>query len=382
MRRFLVLLLIAGLFISACMSTPTPTAVPTKPPPTAAPTAVPTVAPTLVQPTQAPSATVMVLPTATKVPPTATPGKQIKKIGFSTDVGRIDDKSFNQASWEGVQLVGKELGAEVKYVVTVDAKDYLKNIQQFADAGYDVIVTSGFAYGPATIEAAKKWPNITFIGTDQFQAETLSNLAGLIFDEDKAGFLAGALAALMSKSNIIGAVLGTDVVPPVVKFGKGYENGAKYINPNIRVLMAYHPGGLAKGFTDPDWGASTAKAMIDQKADVIFGAGGDTGNGALLYCAKPEVNVMAIGVDVDQYNTVPGAQKVLLSSAMKLLAPGVVNIIKTVAAGKFKGGNIVGPVGLAPFHDWDTKVPQTVKDKLKQIDANLQNGSLKTGVSL
>jgi basic membrane protein A and related proteins len=310
-------------------------------------------------------------------------GTKVKKIGFSTDVGRIDDKSFNQSSWEGVQQAGKAVGAEVKYVVTTDAKDYAKNIQQFTDAGYDVVVTSGFGYGTATGEAAAKWPNVRFIGVDQSQATVLPNSVGLIFDEDKSGFLAGALAACMTKSGVVGAVLGTDVVPPVVKFGKGYENGAKYVTPGIKVVMAYHPGGLAKGFTDPDWGASTSKAMIEQsKADVIFGAGGDTGNGALLYNAKPEVNVMSIGVDSDQYLTLAGAQKVLLSSAMKLITPGVVDVIKSIPAGKFVGGNVTGPVGLAPYHDWDSKIPKACKDKITTIDKGLRDGSIKTNVVL
>ena len=310
-------------------------------------------------------------------------GAKVKKIGFATDVGRIDDKSFNQSGWEGVQDAGKALGAEVKYVVTTDAKDYAKNIEQFANNGYDVIVTSGFAYGPETIAEAKKYPNIKFIGVDQFQDAALPNLVGLIFDEDKSGFLAGALAACMTKSGTVGAVLGTDVVPPVVKFGKGYENGAKYVKPDVKVTMAYHPGGLAKGFTDPDWGASTSKAMIEQqKADVIFGAGGLTGNGALLYNAKPDVNVMSIGVDSDQYLTLEGAQKILLSSAMKLIRPGVTDAIKSINSGTFKGGNVVGPVGLAPYHDWESKISQTCKDKIKTIDKGLKDGSIKTNVKL
>ena len=171
--------------------------------------------------------------------------------------------------------------------------------------GYDVIVTSGFAYGAETIEAAKKWPNIKFIGVDQFQAEALPNLAGVIFDEDKSGFLAGALAACMTKSKVRSAPFWAPMLSRRwSSSARAIENGAKYVEPDVKVTMAYHPGGLAKGFTDPDWGASTAKAMIEQqKADVIFGAGGCTGNGALLYCAKPEVNVMAIGVDTDQYLT-------------------------------------------------------------------------------
>lgn len=302
------------------------------------------------------------------------------KIGLCTDVGKIDDKSFNQAAWEALQKAKAELNAEVKYIVTIDPKDYAKNIAQFADAGYDIIVTSGFAYGQATKEAAKKYPKIKFIGTDQFQSEVISNYAGLIFDEDKAGFLAGALAALITKTKVIGAVLGTDVVPPVVKFGKGYEAGAKYIDSKIKVLSAYHPGGLAKGFIDPDWGKQTALSMIDQKADIVFGAGGLTGNGALLACK--ERNVLTIGVDVDQYYTVPEAKSVLLSSSMKLITPGVLNLIKGIQKGTFKGGNVIGEVGLAPFHDVDTKVPKSVRDKLMTIDKGLKDGTIKTGVKL
>jgi basic membrane protein A len=302
------------------------------------------------------------------------------KVGLVTDVGKVDDKSFNQSAWDGVQQAKKDLGAEVKFIETTDPKDYAKNIEQFANAKYNVIVTVGFGLEKATAEAAKKYPNIKFIGVDQFQAEPQPNLAGLIFDEDKAGFLAGALAAQVSKSGTIGQVLGTDVVPPVVKFGKGYEAGAKYARPDIKVLTWYHPGGLAKGFTDPEEGKKQALQMIAQNADVIFGAGGQTGNGALLGCA--EKNVWAIGVDTDQYLTVPQAQKVLLSSAMKLITPGVFNTIKSVKDGSFKGGNVIGDVGIAPYHDLDAQVPAPVKEKMKQIDQGLKSGSIQTNVKL
>jgi basic membrane protein A len=297
-----------------------------------------------------------------------------------TDVGKIDDKSFNESLWNAVKQAETEMGAEVSYIETTDPKDYMKNISTFGDKDYDIICTSGFGLGEATIEAAKKYPNIKFIGTDQFQAEPLPNLAGLIFDEDKAGFLAGALAALMSKSGVVGAVCGTDVVPPVVKFGKGYENGAKYINPDVKVLVAYHPGGLAKGFIDPEWGKQTAVQQMDQGADVIFGAGGKTGNGALIGAA--EKKVYCIGVDTDQWYTVPEAKAYMLSSAMKLITPGTFDLIKAVEAGTFQGGNVVGPVGLAPFHDTDSQVPAEVKTKLEEIDKGLKDGSIQTGVTL
>jgi basic membrane protein A len=302
------------------------------------------------------------------------------RVGLVTDVGKVDDKSFNQSAWEGVKAAGAELSAQTKFIETADPKDYATNIEQFASDSWDVIVTVGFGLGEATIAAAKKYPKLSFIGIDQFQAATVANLAGLVFDEDKSGFLAGALAASLTKSGTIGQVLGTDVVPPVVKFGKGYEAGAKSIKADIKVLTAYHPGGLAKGFSDPDWGKATATQEINQGADIIFGAGGNTGNGALLYCA--EKGVTCIGVDTDQYLTLPQVQKVIVSSAMKLITPGVLGLVKDAKAGKLKSGNNVGPVGLAPFHDMDSKVPAAVKDKIASIDKGLKDGSIQTGVKV
>ena len=109
----------------------------------------------------------------------------------------------------------------------------------------------------------------------------LPNVTGLVFKEDHAGYLAGVLAASLTETGTIAAVLGTDLVPPVVAFKEGYEAGAKSVNPDINLISTYHPGELSQAFTDPEWGAATAKQAIDQGADVIFGAGGMTGNGAL-----------------------------------------------------------------------------------------------------
>ncbi len=299
-------------------------------------------------------------------------------VGLVTDVGEIDDKSFNQSAWEGVKKAEAELGAQVKYIETKDAKDYAANIDLFAQDNYDVIVTVGFALGQATAEAAQKYPDIKFIGVDQFQAEPLPNLAGLIFPEDKAGFMAGALAAQLTKSGTIAAVLGTDLVPPVVAFKEGYEAGARYINPDINIISTYHPGGLDVAFVDPEWGAATAKQAIDQGADVIFGAGGKTGNGALIEVAS-HPGLYCIGVDSDQWETVPEAHPCLVSSAMKLITPGVFDLIGKAKSGDFPSGNYIGDTGLAPFHDFDSKVPQEVKDKLAEIDKGLRDGSIDTG---
>ncbi|HOU12200.1 MAG TPA: BMP family ABC transporter substrate-binding protein [Anaerolineae bacterium] len=300
------------------------------------------------------------------------------KIGLVTDVGRVNDRSFNQSAWEGVQQAGKELNAEVKYIETTDAKDYENNIKQFADEGYDLVVTVGFALGDATIKMAKAYPKINFIGVDQFQSETLPNLTGLVFHEDQSGYLAGVLAAHLTKSGTIAAVLGTDLVPPVVAFNEGYIAGAKSVKPDIKIISTYHPGEISQAFVDPEWGAATAAQAIDQGADVIFGAGGMTGNGALEETAT-HAGLYCIGVDTDQWETVPGAQPCLVSSAMKLITPGVVELAKLAKQGKFPGGNYFGGAGLAPFHDFDSKIPADVKKAIEAVDKGLKDGSIKTG---
>lgn len=301
-------------------------------------------------------------------------------VGVVTDVGKIDDKSFNQSAWEGVKMAETELGAIVQYIETTDAKDYDKNIGTFGEAKYDVIVTVGFALGEATAAAAKQYPDTKFIGVDQFQAEVTPGLAGLNFPEDQAGFLVGALAAQMTKTGKIGGVFGTDAVPPVWRFGEGYRAGAMYINPDIEIFNVYHSDvGFDKTFTDPEWGAATAKSMIEKGADIIFGGGGKTGNGAVI--GAVEAGALGIGVDSDQYYTLPEAQKGLLSSAMKLITPGVFDLVKLAKDGAFPDGNYFGKAAYAPFHDLDGQVPAEVKAKMEEINAMLLDGSLQTNVA-
>jgi basic membrane protein A len=303
------------------------------------------------------------------------------KVGMVTDVGRVNDRSFNQSIWQGIQNAAAALGLseeEYKYIETMAATDYADNIQQFVDAGFNIIVTAGAALREATVAAAQENPDIYFIGVDQFQEEPLPNLVGLVFHEDQSGFLAGALAAHLTESGTIAAVLGTDLVPPVVAFKEGYEAGAKHINPDINIISTYHPGELSQAFVDPEWGANTAKQAIDQGADVIFGAGGQTGNGALQEAATHE-GIYCIGVDTDQWETVPAAHPCLVSSAMKLITPGIEDLVAKAAQGTWETGNYFGGAGLAPFHDFEDDIPQEVKDDLARIDAGLKDGSISTG---
>jgi len=375
----LLALLVPALAACGGGTAATPTQAPA---PAAAPTAAaePTAAPAptaAAEPTAAPAATAAAEPTA------AGGAAGELKIGMVTDIAKLGDKSFNDSAWKGVQDAAKDLGVEPKVIETTDPNDYEKNINQFISEGYNVIVTVGFNLGEQTITAAKANPDVKFIGVDQFQTEEIANLAGLNFNEDQAGYLAGVLAASVSKSGKIGAILGTDAVPPVWRFGEGYRAGATATKSDISVQTVYHNDvGFEKTFVDPEWGKATALSMIDQGVDVVFGAGGRTGNGALLAAEdRKDKGVYAIGVDVDQYLTVPEAKDVLLSSAMKIIDKGVTEQIKKVADGTFKGGNVYGEVGLAPFHDLESKVPADVKAKIDDIRKQLLDGTLKTNVA-
>ncbi len=302
-------------------------------------------------------------------------------VGLVTDGGKVNDKSFNQSAWEGIWQAHQELGAQVQYIETADSKDFAKNIAAFGDLGYDVIVTVGYTLSEATITAAATYPKTDFIGVDQFQSEAVKGVAGLNFPEDKAGFLMGALAAMMSKNHKVGAVCGTNDIPAVWRFGEGYKAGAAYADQekssSTEVYVIYHSND-DKAFTDPEWGAETAKTMMDKGADVVFGCGGVTGDSALT--TATQAGAYAIGVDVDQYNTLPAAAPRMLSSAVKLVTPGVFELIKLSKAGNFPNGNYFGNVGYAPFHAVDNEVPADVKAEMDKIDAGLQDGSIKTNV--
>ena len=369
LNMMIALLVIASVVLAAC--TPPATEAPTQAPaPTEAPTEAPTAAPTeppVVEPTAADC-----------------PKAEVFCVGLVTDVGKINDKSFNQSAWEGVLQSQTDGVADiVQYIETTDAKDYAKNIGTFGDAGFDVIVTVGFALGEATVAAATTYPDVNFIGVDQFQAAETDGVAGLNFPEDQAGFLVGALAASMSKSHKIGAVCGTDVVPPVWRFGEGYKAGAAYADgmngTTTEVFVVYHSDvGFDKTFTDPEWGAQTATSMMDNGADAIFGCGGITGNGAIT--AAAQAGAYAIGVDTDQYLTLPEAAPRMLSSAMKLITPGVAELIAAAKDGSLTYGNVFGDAGYAPFHDVAGEVPAEVSAMMETLNAALLDGSVKTEV--
>jgi basic membrane protein A and related proteins len=327
--------------------------------------------------------TVMLLPACAPARPDCK-SEEVFCVGLVTDIGKINDRSFNQSAWQGVQRAEEELGALIQYIETADVKDSSKNIATFANENYDVIVTVGFNLREATRTAAELYPNIKFIGVDQDQFEgTIENVAGLVFPEDNAGFLVGALAAMMSETHKVGAVCATDAVPPVWRLGEGFKAGAAYADElngtTTDVLVLYHSDvGFDTTFIDPEWGAAGANAMMKEGVDIIFGCGGITGNGGVITAAQ--AGLYAIGVDTDQYLTLPEAAPRMLSSAMKLITPGVFELLKLAREGSFPSGNYLGDATYAPFHDLANEVPPQVKTTMEEINAGLLDGSIETNV--
>jgi basic membrane protein A len=333
-----------------------------------------------------PSAAASVEPSAEPSPsPDAATCEQPLKVGLVTDVGRINDKGFNQSAYEGMEAA-KALAPscfETDYIETTSQSDYAKNIAEFADNGYDVVIGVGFLLGDAMGDAAKEYPDAKFISVDGIPStghdeSWATNGQSLFYAEDEAGYLAGVLAASISESKTIGVVGGLLVVPPVERFVEGYINGAKATVADIDVKFTY-----TSSFVEPEQGKAAAQQMIDAGADVIFAAGGLTGNGALL--AACDAGILAIGVDTDQFLTLPEASKCLVSSATKNIVGSVQAALLRIALGQFKGGVNVdnaasNGIGLAPFHDNADKVPADVVTLLDETFAGLADASIKTNV--
>ncbi len=307
----------------------------------------------------------------------------ITSVCLVTDLGRVNDGSFNQSAYNGMVAAAEDFGLRSTFIETQSQADYAKNIQTCLDEGYGAIVTVGFLIADATREAAAANPETYFLGVDQFFAEPLPNLVGIQFREDQAGFLVGVMAALVSESGTIGGVYGEEI-PPVVKFRNGFEQGAKYINPEINLLGVY-----VGSFIDQPAGRETAENLLGEGADVIFGAGGPTGSAGIQAAAEKGVKV--IGVDQDEYLTTfgsgetPGAE-FIITSAVKRVDQGVYDMLAALSAGTvvWPEGSLylmdasVQGVGFAPSHD--AEVAEDVVAQVEAVLALLASGELSTGV--
>lgn len=305
-------------------------------------------------------------------------------VGLVTDVGRRDDRAYNQAAWEGIQQAKSDGTVDwTAFIETIDGRDFEENIRVFAEAGYDVIVTVGYDLSAATYTAAGQYSNIYFIGADQRQSEDQNsrlNLAWLVFPEDQLGFLAGALAAAMTKTGQVGAVCGSDAWLPMKSYGDGFIAGALYINPDVKTTVTYHNDvDLSETFTDPAWGAAAANSLVDTGADIIFAVGGTTGSNAIVTAAAR--GAYGIGADVDQYYLLPVASPRILTSVLKAITPAVADLLRAArgaqaGTGIFTTGNYPGLIGFAPYHELDSLVPADVRLQMSTLPQALFSGEI------
>jgi basic membrane lipoprotein Med (substrate-binding protein (PBP1-ABC) superfamily) len=302
-------------------------------------------------------------------------------VALVTDIGKVDDGTFNQYAFEGMEAAADCFGFETSFIETASEADYARNIATVLESDPAVVITVGFLIANDTLAAAEANPEVQFIGIDQFQDPYPENYIGVLFREDQGGFIAGAMAALLSESGVIGVVGGREDVPPVVRFVNAYETGAQYINPDIRVLSIYN-----ESFTDTAKGASDAQQFIGEGADVIFGAGGLTGSGGVVEATKQ--GLWGIGVDQDEYfttfdgGTAEGSE-FLATSAVKRVDLGVFLNIAAAIDGSFAGGPFTlsaenGGITYAPFHD--AEIPDDVATQIEEVRAGLADGSIDTGV--
>jgi basic membrane protein A len=300
-------------------------------------------------------------------------------VGLVTDYGKVDDHGLNQSAWEGVQqALAERLIDRADFIETIDARDRAKNIQIFLNDGYDLIVTAGFSMGDETNIAADEWTDHLFIGVDQPQIETHQNLAGLFFPEDQGGFLAGALAALTTRTGKVAALCELESIPSMWRYCEGFQVGVHYIDPGMRARVLYKSeSATSELFNDPAWGKEQALFMLEGGVDILFAAGGETARGALETAASRGVYV--IGADEDVYYQLENMDWVL-SSTIKHAALGVYTLIQLAVDGQFSAGETRGEYILGPYHNLERQVPTTIRERLEQIRIGLADGSIQTGV--
>ncbi len=319
-------------------------------------------------------------------------------IGGVTDVGELEDKSFNEGGWCGTIAGATSVGGSAEVIVTADPADYAANIQTFIDQGYQIIVTYGFALGNATTIAALENPEVSFIGLDQpvcvdeagapdptftcagDAATLLPNYQGLIFNEAQAGYLAGIVAGSLTETNVIGTIGGIESIPAVKLYIGGYHNGALSVNPDVEVLISYVSEDITVAFNDPATGASLAEQMIGQDADVIFQVAGLSGQGALE--ASCDADIYGIGVDVDQALGLP-SETCIVTSGEKKLVDAIDEAIQRVVDGTAVGGSIVldaasdpPKVGVSAFHNHPDLLTPELQTLLDDATAAMASGEL------
>jgi basic membrane protein A len=344
-------------------------------------------------PMEEPTEEVMVEPT--EAAPTEVPFR----VGFVTDTGGIDDKSFNTTQWNGVQRAVTDLGVEAQFIQSDEATQYEANIAEFASQGYDLTIAAGFFLGGDLAKAAAQYPDLMFSIVDYAypdpfgvpegvvgNAECIPNVQGQIYKTDQAAFLAGYVAAGMTETGKLG-YFGGAKIPTVTIFGVGFQAGMEYYNEvhgtDVQLLGWDNETGeglFTGDFIDLTKGKEASESLFDEGADIFMGVGGLIG--APGFDVARERGGYGIWVDVDGYDLLPEARDVLLTSVMKNMDNSVYDVIKAAMEGSFKGcGVYVGDlanegVGIGPYHDLVGVVPDDLQAEVEDLKGMIISGEI------
>jgi basic membrane protein A len=303
-------------------------------------------------------------------------GGKSKGLALAYDVGGKGDQSFNDAATVGMTKADKEFGYTSQAVEPTDGEsdaDKVQRLEQLAKQGFNPVIGVGFAYAPAVKEVAAKYPKITF-GIIDDEQDKAANVADMVFSEEQSSYLAGVAAAKATKKNHIGFIGGVDI-PLIHKFEAGFDQGAKSVNPSIKIESQYLTQTPAEGgFSSPDKGKDAAAGQIEKGADVVYHAAGLSGQGVISEAASKKV--WAIGVDSDQYaqSALAKYKDYILGSALKNVGGAVYNLVKSVVDGKPLTGVVRGDLksGGVGFADTNPKY-KAMTDVVAAVDKAKQD---------
>jgi basic membrane protein A len=300
------------------------------------------------------------------------------------DVGGLGDQSFNDSAYAGLQRAKKEFDVETEHLESSSPTDYVDNLTQLADSGYNPVFAVGFLMTDAVNEVAPQYPETNFAIVDSVVKP--KNAASLVFREQEGSYLAGVVAGLMTQEKteytnpdekVVG-FLGGQESELIGRFQAGYEAGVESVCPDCEVLVQY-AGSTPEAFTDPARGKEISLQQINQGADIIYHASGATGAG--LFEAATEQNIFAIGVDADQAKLFPEAP--ILTSVVKRVDNAVFQTIQEARDGSFPSGEVLEfglddkGISLAPFGKFEDMVPQKVKDEVDKANQGIIDGDIK-----
>lgn len=320
-------------------------------------------------------------------------GNSSFKACMVSDSGGFDDKSFNQTSYKGLTDAKSQLGIQTGEVESKNVADFAKNIQSMVDAKCNIIVTVGFLLNDATLAAARANPNIEFAIVDSTPegSDSVKNLKPLVFNTAESSFMAGYAAASQTKTGKVGTFGGAKI-PTVTIFMDGFAQGVAYYNQqkgkSVQVIgwdAAKQDGQFVPGqspFENVAGGKQVAQDLANQGADILFPVAGPAGEGALQVAKASSGKVNAIWVDTDGCVSAATYCSSLLTSVYKAMDVAVFNAIKSAKEGQFSNTPYVGTLkndgtGLAPFHDFDSKVSAETKTELDKIKADIIAGTIK-----